>query len=115
MHFSTLLTLTLTTLAAATPYHGQYGYPANTNTTAAPLPDTYVNPTSTPTKPTAKFDLPLINSTTTGTTATQAVVKPSGTGAPPSSTLVPFTGASAPVKEASLALVVLAGVVVVWF
>lgn len=132
MHFPTLLSLTLASTVLATPYHGQYNYPTNINTTtiaaSSPAGETYVYPTSPPTKsPTAAgygygYPHPLTNSSSTATTiiAHGVVVHPSGTAAPssssPTSSLVPFTGAAVPkVKGASLALVLLGAVVVVWF
>lgn len=113
MHFSPLLALTLTTLASATPYHGQYDYPHNTTITSSL--QMYVYPTSTPTKSAAMgygySHGPIVNSTTTA----DAAEHPTDTAAPSSPSIVPFTGASAPVKGASLALVVVAGVVVGWY
>ncbi|TID27356.1 Transcriptional regulatory protein [Venturia nashicola] len=136
MHFSLFsLTLTLTTLTApilATPYHGQYNLPQD-KTIPSTLPETHVYPTSTTniTAPSLSssaghggygyiHDHPLTNSTSTETKSKTAhAVLPSGTGTGTAATSVssfdPFTGASAPIKGASLALVIVAGVVVGWF
>jgi hypothetical protein len=108
MQFSTLVTLALSALTvSATPYHGQYNYPSNT--TLPTLPATYVFPTGGIAKPTG-----IVNTTTTTTPyASTGASYPSSTGGS-YPTISPFTGGSPPVKEASLALVVLAVGVVGW-
>jgi hypothetical protein len=106
MQFSTLVTLALSAFTvSATPYHGQYNYPSNT--TLPTLAATYVFPTGGIAKPTG-----IVNTTTTPCASTGASY-PSSTGGS-YSTIAPFTGGSPPMKEASLALVVLAVGVVGW-
>ncbi|KAE9966031.1 hypothetical protein EG328_009219 [Venturia inaequalis] len=117
MHFS-LLTLTLTTLtslAIATPHHGQYDYPQNTT-----FPETYVSPPTKSSAPSTDmghgYNDPLTNSTSTSSTTAAHTTHPTSTGAmTPASSIIPFTGTSAPIKGASLALVIVAGVLVGWF